>query len=186
VESPPRPISLGTFCPTLASRDAAVRKTSRGRTDLRPGAGPLAQLACKPYWAEFCYRTGGEILPCSRDETNTTCGPRCCWSWRALPLHRCSHRQSWPAKIYHGHLTSSPETANLYATEIDPAFERPKQLGVFYDHTTASPDNVAQMSPCFLEAKPDDEQLEAVARKIAVMAEKDVASVAVVAGNVTP
>jgi hypothetical protein len=24
--------------------------------------------------------------------------------------------------------------------------------GLFYDHTTASPDNVAQMSPCFLEA----------------------------------
>ena len=24
---------------------------------------------------------------------------------------------------------------------------------MFYDHTTASPDNVAQMSPCFLEEK---------------------------------
>jgi len=55
--------------------------------------------------------------------------------------------------IYHGHLTDSFQTANLYASEIDPAFERPKYLGLFYDHTTASPDNVAQMSPCFLEVK---------------------------------
>jgi hypothetical protein len=49
-------------------------------------------------------------------------------------------------------LTDSFQTANLYASEIDPAFERPKLLGLFYDHTTAGPDNVAQMSPCFLEA----------------------------------
>lgn len=54
--------------------------------------------------------------------------------------------------IYHGHLTDSFQTANLYASEIDRAFERPKCLGLFYDHTTAGPDNVAQMSPCFLEA----------------------------------
>ena len=54
--------------------------------------------------------------------------------------------------IYHGHLLDSFQTANLYASEIDPAFERPRYLGLFYDHTTASPDNVAQMSPCFLEA----------------------------------
>ena len=54
--------------------------------------------------------------------------------------------------IYHGHLADSFQTANLYASEIDPAFERPRYLGLFYDHTTASPDNVAQMSPCFLEA----------------------------------
>jgi len=55
--------------------------------------------------------------------------------------------------IYHGHLTHSFQTANLYTSEIDPAFERPKLLGLFYDHTTAGPDNVAQMSPCFLEAE---------------------------------
>ena len=54
--------------------------------------------------------------------------------------------------IYHGHLTDSFQIANLYASEIDPAFERPKLLGLFHEHTTASPDNVAQMSPCFLEA----------------------------------
>ena len=54
--------------------------------------------------------------------------------------------------IYHGHLTDSFQTANLYASEIDPAFERPELLGLFYDHTTAGPDNVAQMSPCFVEA----------------------------------
>jgi hypothetical protein len=54
--------------------------------------------------------------------------------------------------IYHGHLTDSFQTANLYASEIDPAFEGPKLLGLFYDHTTAGPDNVAQMSPCFVKA----------------------------------
>jgi hypothetical protein len=54
--------------------------------------------------------------------------------------------------IYHGHLLDSFQTANLYASEIDSAFERPRYLGLFYDHTTASPNNVAQMSPCFLEA----------------------------------
>lgn len=43
------------------------------------------------------------------------------------------------------------EIANLYVSEIDPAFERPIYRGLFYDHTSASPDNVAQMSPCFLE-----------------------------------
>ena len=37
-------------------------------------------------------------------------------------------------------------------TEIDSAFERPVYLGKFYDHTTVSANNVAQMSPCFLEA----------------------------------
>jgi len=55
--------------------------------------------------------------------------------------------------IYHGHLTDSFQTANLYASEIDPAFERPTFLGLFHDHTTAGPNNVAQMSPCFLEAQ---------------------------------
>jgi lysophospholipase L1-like esterase len=52
--------------------------------------------------------------------------------------------------IFHGHLADSFQTANLYAAEIDPAFERPTHLGLFYDHASAAPDNVAQMSPCFL------------------------------------
>jgi hypothetical protein len=47
-------------------------------------------------------------------------------------------------------LADSFQTANLYAAEIDPAFERPTHLGLFYDHASAAPDNVAQMSPCFL------------------------------------
>jgi len=55
--------------------------------------------------------------------------------------------------IYHAHLTDSFQTANLYASEIDPAFEQPTLLGLFHDHTTAGPHNVAQMSPCFLEAQ---------------------------------
>jgi len=53
--------------------------------------------------------------------------------------------------IYHGHLASNMQAANLYANEIDPTFENPTYLGLFHGHTTASPDNVAQMSPCFLE-----------------------------------
>ena len=52
--------------------------------------------------------------------------------------------------IFHGHLADRFQTANLYAAEIDAAFERPRHLGLFYDHTSASPGNVAQMSPCFL------------------------------------
>lgn len=51
--------------------------------------------------------------------------------------------------IYHGHLASNMQIANLYANEIDPTFENPTYLGLFHGHTTASPDNVAQMSPCF-------------------------------------
>jgi hypothetical protein len=57
--------------------------------------------------------------------------------------------RAWPKACSHRSLGQRP---NLYASEIDPAFERPRHLGLFHDHTTASPDNVAQMSPCFLEA----------------------------------
>ncbi len=52
--------------------------------------------------------------------------------------------------IFHGHLARNPQIADLYASEIDAAFERPRHLGLFYGHAEASPDNVAQMSPCFL------------------------------------
>lgn len=55
--------------------------------------------------------------------------------------------------IFHGHLTTDFQTVNLYASQLDPAWERPEYLGLFYDHTSASPGNVAQMSPCFLEEK---------------------------------
>jgi hypothetical protein len=54
--------------------------------------------------------------------------------------------------IYHGHLTDSFQTANLYVSEVDASFERPVYRGLFYDHTSGPPGNVAQMSPCFLPA----------------------------------
>ena len=63
------------------------------------------------------------------------------WSGFGRDLHSAPQAEDVPAPDW-----------NLYATEVDPAFEHAKHLGRFYDHTTASPDNVAQMSPCFLEA----------------------------------
>jgi hypothetical protein len=59
----------------------------------------------------------------------------------------------WQGKhylIYHAHLLAKPLIADLHVSEVDPAMEHAKYLGLFYDHTSASPDNVAQMSPCFL------------------------------------
>jgi hypothetical protein len=59
----------------------------------------------------------------------------------------------WQGKhylIFHGHLADSFQTANLYAAEVDAGFERTTHLGLFYDHAAAGPENVAQMSPCFL------------------------------------
>ncbi|HEY3415820.1 MAG TPA: hypothetical protein VGM23_02955, partial [Armatimonadota bacterium] len=53
--------------------------------------------------------------------------------------------------VYHAHLAGRELIADLRASEIDPAFEHARYIGVFYDHTSVSPENVAQMSPCFLE-----------------------------------
>ena len=52
--------------------------------------------------------------------------------------------------VYHGHLADSFQTANLYVSEVDAVFERPMYRGLFYDHSSGPPGNVAQMSPCFL------------------------------------
>jgi hypothetical protein len=52
--------------------------------------------------------------------------------------------------IYHGHLADSFQTANLYVSEVDANLERPAYRGLFYDHASGPPGNVAQMSPCFL------------------------------------
>ena len=52
--------------------------------------------------------------------------------------------------VYHAHLRSKHVIADLHVSEVDPALEHAKYLGMFYDHTTAGPENVAQMSPCFL------------------------------------
>ena len=82
------------------------------------------------------------------------------WECRRTPLLDPQERTGqlaqawyfpWQGKHYLIYHDYSPKGTNLYASEIDAAFERPTYLGLFYDHTTVSPDNVAQMSPCFLE-----------------------------------
>lgn len=49
--------------------------------------------------------------------------------------------------IYHDY---SPEGTDLHVSAVDPAFEHVRYIGMFYDRRSASQDNVAQMSPCFL------------------------------------
>jgi hypothetical protein len=59
----------------------------------------------------------------------------------------------WQGKhylIYHAHLSTNNLIADLHVSEVDAALEHAKYLGLFYDHASASPNNVAQMSPCFL------------------------------------
>jgi hypothetical protein len=59
----------------------------------------------------------------------------------------------WKGKhylIYHAHEAGNELHASLHISEVDAAFEQTKHLGVFYDRTSVSPDNVAQMSPCFV------------------------------------
>jgi hypothetical protein len=60
----------------------------------------------------------------------------------------------WQGKhylIYHAHWSTQPLVADLHVSEVDPAFEHAKYLGLLYDHTSAGPENVAQMSPCLVE-----------------------------------
>ncbi len=52
--------------------------------------------------------------------------------------------------IYHAHQAGNETYASLHVSEVDAAFEHTQHLGVFYDRTSVSPDNVAQMSPCFV------------------------------------
>lgn len=59
----------------------------------------------------------------------------------------------WQGKqylIYHAHEARDETYASLHISEVDAAFERTRHLGVFYDRTSLSADNVAQMSPCFI------------------------------------
>ena len=59
----------------------------------------------------------------------------------------------WQGKhylIYHAHEAGNETYASLHVSEVDAAFEHTQHLGVFYDRTSVSPDNVAQMSPCFV------------------------------------
>lgn len=59
----------------------------------------------------------------------------------------------WQGKqylIYHAHEARDETYASLHVSEVDEAFEHTRHLGVFYDRRSFSPDNVAQMSPCFI------------------------------------
>ena len=59
----------------------------------------------------------------------------------------------WQGKqylIYHAHEARDKTYASLHISEVDPAFEHTRHLGVFCDRRSFSPDNVAQMSPCFI------------------------------------
>ena len=42
-------------------------------------------------------------------------------------------------------------TTDLHVSEVDAAFEKTKYLGMLYPHDASGPDNVAQMSECFIE-----------------------------------
>lgn len=60
----------------------------------------------------------------------------------------------WQGKhylIYHAHWSVQPMVADLHASEVDPAFDQAKHVGLFHDHKAAGPENVAQMSPCIVE-----------------------------------
>jgi len=61
--------------------------------------------------------------------------------------------------IYHAHEARDETYASLHISEVDAAFERTEHLGIFYDRTSVSPDNVAQMSPCFVT---EDEHVESI------------------------
>ncbi len=56
--------------------------------------------------------------------------------------------------ISHANRTSDPKAFNvdfnLYASEVDPAFEHARHLGRFFDCAAVSPTNAAVMSPCFI------------------------------------
>jgi len=62
----------------------------------------------------------------------------------------------WQGKhylIYHAHWAVNPLIVDLHVSEVDPALEQSKYLGLFYDHASAGPGNVAQMSPCIVEGQ---------------------------------
>lgn len=53
--------------------------------------------------------------------------------------------------IYHAHWTVQNMVADLHASEVDPAFEQAKHVGLLYDHKAAGLENVAQMSANLFE-----------------------------------
>jgi hypothetical protein len=50
--------------------------------------------------------------------------------------------------VYHDY---DEKGTDLHISEVDPAFQHVRYIGIFYDRRSVSPDNVAQMSPCFVE-----------------------------------
>jgi hypothetical protein len=60
----------------------------------------------------------------------------------------------WQGKhylVYHAHWTVKPLVADLHVSQVDAALASSNYLGLFYDHASAGPDNVAQMSPCIVD-----------------------------------
>jgi hypothetical protein len=57
----------------------------------------------------------------------------------------------WQGKFYLVYHDYDPKGTDLHISEVDPEFTKTRYLGIFYDHTSASPDNTAQMSPCIME-----------------------------------
>jgi hypothetical protein len=57
----------------------------------------------------------------------------------------------WRGKQYLIYHDYNARGTDLHVSDVDPSFENVKYIGMFYDHRTAGPDNVAQMSPCFIE-----------------------------------
>ena len=70
--------------------------------------------------------------------------PPCYWPAQAWLL-------PWQAKLYLVYHDYDPKGTDLHISEVDPEFTKTRYLGIFYDHTSAGPDNTAQMSPCIME-----------------------------------
>jgi hypothetical protein len=57
----------------------------------------------------------------------------------------------WRGKLYMFYHDYSTKATDLHISEVDPALENVKYIGMFYDRRASGPDNVAQMSPCLVE-----------------------------------
>jgi predicted GH43/DUF377 family glycosyl hydrolase len=57
----------------------------------------------------------------------------------------------WQGKQYLVYHDYSEKGTDLHISEFDPAFQHVRYIGLFYDRRSVSPNNVAQMSPCFVE-----------------------------------
>ena len=57
----------------------------------------------------------------------------------------------WQGKQYLVYHDYDEKGTDLQVSEVDPAFQHVRYIGIFYDRRSVSPDNVAQMSPCIVE-----------------------------------